>query len=321
MSVFNEISLGIIRVSSAPKLNIVKTFDTNTGSRASPGSAFGGDATLANNFFNAVDEACSNFETHFCGSACTINLQFGYGTLNNNSIDPSGIAQNAPNGFWTPTYSSWLSALQSKATSSGALSFYNAYIAKYGSTTNPFNVGGSGSNDYTLQFPHAYGVWMGGIANNSPDGRIGIQTQAAEGVTYTWTQGGGTITGADVVGILMHEMRELLGGTAIGLTPIPPVGLSGPLFLGNFTRYSASNTFSTTLTGTNYVSLDFGATNLFGSGHTLQTSNDPFDLEISTYGGATTTDIAAGAQVDTLMPLSTAEKQWFDAMGWQWNGT
>ena len=286
-------------------LTFTKTFDTNTGSRASPGSSFGTpvDATLANNFFNAVDEACNILAGKFCNSAFTLAVQFGYSTVNNSTITGGAIAENDSNGLTqTVTYANWKSALGTKASTSQATTFQSNLPAS----------AQFGNSNILVQ--NGYAAWLGLATPSTPHFHMGLGSPSQNGgFNYTWTQVGGTTAGTvDAVGAFMHEITEGMGR----FWNLTQGGLFAPM-AGNYSKFNSANTFSTTQGSSQYISLDKGTTNLYSPGFTA-TSGDAFDIDSSTgYSG----DIVTNATLGITQLLTTATKQWLDCNGWQWNGT
>jgi hypothetical protein len=280
------------RASGSPtlpgQLTIKKLFDTNTGSRERPGPAFGNDAKLANNYFNAVDEACGNFQNWFCaGTPRTITIQFGYGTKNN--VPFVGGAGGSDSGDVLQPWSGYRSALQANALTSNAQSAFNS-----------LPVADPSAGTFGLKHLHAAGL---GLEPNSPGAAyIGLNA----GLTWFWTQARPD-TNWDAVGVIMHEMSECMGrfrsapGSAIDEYPL------------GYYAFSAAHT--RTFSPGGYFSFDDGVT---GSENLFYTGRDRGDWNgLRAPGGI---DACNGSGATGLQVFTSLDKTVMDCLGWEWNG-
>ena len=276
---------------STGKLTITRQFDTNTGSRASPGSAFAGDATLANNFFNGIDEACNFFERHFCRTAKTIVLQFGWGTLDNSPF-AGGLTGNSSVPAGTPVYSTLRSNLISRAVTANAIAALGSF---------PVSDPTSGN----LNVFSAY--WVAVLGSNrfiTPDAWIGINS----GNTYFWTQSGGAGTGFDFVGSVQHEISETMDRTRV-----VPVTQPNPTTLEDMLTYSGTGVRDWNVGG--YLSVDQGATN-DGNWNTTP-GNDFGDFDnLTAPGGIDACNALLSPNV--LCVFSQRDIDSLDCIGWQY---
>jgi hypothetical protein len=282
------------------KLTITKTFDTNTGSRASPGSAFGANPvqyngkTLSNSYFDAVDESCGLLQTAFCSTPFTLKLQFGFGTINNTPTGSLGISGDGAGTFPMDFVPDFKNRLIGKAVTVQALAFANALPG-----SNPFST-------FPLACSPGWCEWMGlppfsnGYPN--PHGFIGI----GSGFNYTWSHND-TFQGStfDAVGVLLHEETEMMCRFA---SPSP--NSSPAPKQGNYVCFSSAGVYATSQTGSQYVSLDGGVTNLYATN--CQGSGDMLDLQGTAY-------VPSGGGAN-FQQWEARTKQQMDCLGWQWSG-
>ncbi len=270
------------------QLTIHKVFDATTGTRARPGQAFGRDAVLASNYFNAVDEACRNFENWFCaGAPRTITIQFGYGSKHD--LPFTAGAAGSDSGDVLQSWSGYRAALQANASSAIAQSAFK-------SLPIPDPSGGH----FGLKQLHAVGLGL--QPDVSGAGYVGLNA----GYPWFWTQANPN-SGLDAVGAMMHEISECMGRfrSALGsATDEYPLG---------FYAYSAPHTRNFNPGG--YFSFDDGVS---GSANIFYTGADKGDWNgLDAPGGkdACNGSVAAGLQVFT-----TLDKIVMDCLGWQWSG-
>ncbi len=283
---------------SSNNLTIVKTFDTTTGSRASPGSAFGANAvqgnglTLSENFFNSVDEACGLLEAAFCKTPFTMNVQFGYGTCQNFGLDAGVVATNTSASESAVTYANWKAAVQSKIDSAAAQTAFDNFPATI-STTN-----------VSIHTP--YSIWLGFVTNPGVHLWVGISKNHA----WTWTKANGIAGGTrDAVGSWLHEITEG------GMGRCRNTATFGVQWVMNVMAYDAPGSHDYTADNDVYLSIDGGTTNLFGAGQFLQTSRSLGDL------ATLTSDVSGPSQAGVENVFSTATKTLMDALGWQATGS
>src|SRR5690242_2247148 len=85
-------------------LTITPVFDpVLTGSRASPGTAFAGNSTLANNFFNSVDTAVTTLQNLFCVSrSISLSIEMNYNNViwNGSNVGAPGGAGQSVSGYY-----------------------------------------------------------------------------------------------------------------------------------------------------------------------------------------------------------------------------
>lgn len=278
-------------------LTITATYDTNTGTPGSPGSALSGQSFTAAQWFAGIQEFINLMQTQFCASAFTAFIQFGYGTLNNVAIGGSGLGVNQAAQTNVPTYAAWKTAITSKAITTNASNFIS-------------HLPGSDPIGGGLQLNSLLAAWLGiGGPYTHPHHFIGINTEAHIGANWTCTQAG-SIIGADLVGTCGHETSEGWG-RFVTVNPVPGFVLPQP---GNYCYFT--HTGGTMITSGQPAgaigTLDQGATNNWSTG-TMQTSGDAFDIIPATYSG----DMACGAQINQKQLLTQNTINYLDAMGLQ----
>ncbi len=271
------------------QLTIHKLFDATTGSKARPGQAFGRNPALASNYFNAVDEACGNFENWFCaGTPRTITIQFGYGSKHDLPFTAGAAGSNS--GDVLQSWSRYRAALQANAVTAIAQSAFK-------SLPIPDPSGGH----FGLKQLHAVGL---GLQPNVSDAAyVGLNA----GHSWFWTQANPN-SGLDAVGAMMHEISECMGRFRSAL------GNAADEYPLGYYAYSAPHTRNFSPGG--YFSFDDGVT---GSENIFYTGADKGDWSgLNAPGGkdACNGSVAAGLQVFT-----TLDKVVMDCLGWQWTGT
>ena len=271
------------------QLTINRLFDAATGSRARPGQAFGRSAALANNNFNAVDEACGNFESWFCGGTPrTITIQFGYGTKTD--LPFTAGAAGSDSGDILQSWSGYRAALKA-----------NALTANAQSASNSLPVVEPPQAHFGLKQLHAVGLGL--QPNISGNAYVGLNA----GYPWFWTQANAN-SGLDAVGAIMHEVSECMGRfrSALGSpTDEYPLG---------YYAYSAPHT--RTFNPGGYFSFDDGVT---GSENIFFSGADKGDWNgLDAPGGK---DACNGSVAEGLQIFTTLDKTVMDCLGWQWNGT
>lgn len=275
--------------SSRGHLTIHKLFDAATGSRARPGQAFGRDAVLASNYFNAVDEACGNFENWFCAATPRIiTIQFGYGSKHD--LPFTAGAAGSDSGDVLQSWSGYSSALQANALTAIAQSAFNS-----------LPVSDPSGGHFGLKYLHAVGLGL--QPNVAGAAYVGLNA----GYPWFWTQANAN-SGLDAVGAMMHEISECMGRfrSALG-------GATDEYPLGYY-AYTAPHV--RTFNPGGYFSFDDGVT---GSENVFFSGTDKGDWNgLDAPGGkdACNGSVAAGLQVFT-----TLDRIVMDCLGWQWNGT
>ena len=275
-------------------LTIVKTFDTNTGTRAAPGSAFGvpADPVLANNYFNAVDEACTLIQNNFCSAKTrTIEIQFGYGTINNQSI-PVGDAAHSSYFANTYTYAAFRAAVIANAVSANAI----AAAATLPASPDPTSSGVPPGVAVTQALDKMLGSQYSGL-----DGYVGIKQG-----TMFWTQAGGAGTGYDAVGLMIHEITEVMSRAGAKQNFVRDWA-SADLY-----AYTGIGVRTNQLGG--FFSIDGGQTNL-GSFNSNSAEDSRDWAALSSPNGVDACN--ANVSQNVLNELTTRDTTIMDAMGWQ----
>lgn len=283
--------------SGSGALIINPTYDTNS----QPGGSSFENMTIQTGFYAAVAEAIGNFQRRFCRTPLTLGIQFGYGTKNNVAMVGGALGESDPVSVTTYSYSSVRAALLAKAVTANASAFITNSVPS-GST------GPLGESNVFMRIAQAMQLGLDSAA--APHGYIGLGSQTQTGVTWAWSQS--TVVGGtgDAVGVLGHEIGEVLGRWAV-LPYSPP--FSGPYVL-NWAMYASVGTRATAYAANQYISSDGGATNINSGGQVLQTSSDAADLS------STGIDVAGSFASGGVQAFSNGHNNTMDLSGWQWNG-
>ncbi len=188
--------------------------------------------------FKAAVAAAVQFWESRITSAITVNITFGYGTVNGQPLDPGAVGESVAQGLTLP-YDQVLKGLATNATSSSDFTSINALIAGDPTGGTPFFV--------TTAEAKALGLYP--ATESGIDGYVGLG--AKDPFTYT----GGTIAAGtyDAVGTLEHEISEVLGrisGIGQGTDPASMVYTPIDLF-----RYAAAGVRGLT-PASGYFSID-----------------------------------------------------------------
>eukprot|EP01037_Dinobryon_pediforme_P012840 gene12840-12940_t len=146
--------------------------------------------------FKAAVAAAVQFWESRITSAITVNITFGYGTVDGQPLDPGAVGESVEQGLTLP-YDQVLKGLATNATSSSDFTSLNALLAGDPTGGTPFFV--------TTAEAKALGLYP--ATESGIDGYVGLS--AKDPFTYT----GGTIAAGtyDAVGALEHEISEVLG--------------------------------------------------------------------------------------------------------------
>ena len=201
-----------------------------------PGTAATGTA-----FDAAVNEVVAILDELFTNNI-TVNIQFGFGTLNGAAVGAGDLGQSIWNQAYTASYSAFHSALSA----SGDIV----------PTTNPFGAAAIVASSAEMKALGLIG------ASATIDGYVGIGTLVGTGAS--WAYPGATSVGGtqyDIMGVLLHEITEDLGRTSWE-------GHGGAYSVMDLFRYvgtSGAHTIDTAAGGTGstaYFSTNGGLTNL-----------------------------------------------------------
>lgn len=308
-----------IHGSIATGLTVNITHDpTLTGTKAAPGSYFGGVISPTSDaFFDACTQAKADLELSFCSNTkTTVSVQIDYqhyldafgvmevaggGAQNqNNVVTVSG--QTNTQTFWTQIRN----ALISNAKTSEALSAANALPTTQPlgvfAATNPFSV--KTANLRQLGIPIA-SVTGGSVQSSfylasGLDGGIGLNNGTAHS--------------------LRHEITEVMGRRA----GFPSEGDPGWGLMAAFCYVSAGNitALAPQTSGqwaANYFSIDGGTTNGFAGGTIAAGLNKVTAAGDTTdWNGVDDPNDDCNYNGGTNFTLRT--KHCMDCLGWQWNG-
>jgi len=151
--------------------------------------------------YNAYTAAIQTAVTYYEGlvtSPVTINITFGYGEVNGNTIG-SGTAGASESFYNTYSYSTFYNAVKATLNAPGASALQKAAFATL-SAADP--TGGTGLFSVTK----AEQLVLGLSSVNTTDGYAGLSSSLA----FDWTQPNSGST-YDAIGVIEHEISEVMG--------------------------------------------------------------------------------------------------------------
>jgi PEP-CTERM motif len=247
-------AVSLVWSSSAPALTITPTFSTGTDPTV--------DAAI-NAAISTIDGLYSN--------PVTIPVTFTYTPAVDMSGNPTYLGANLE-PVYTYTYHQYTTALTADSTANPLNTPLSTAVANLG-TGNDAN----GANNVVIDFGHALMLSQYGLQAPAP-GIPTINLNSAWQSTSTPFSFTSSVTNTqyDAIGVLEHELDEVLGGGGAGslLPEALDSSCTGPSpgpFCNTFGatdlyRYSAPGTpsFTTSSNATAYLSFDGGATSIAG---------------------------------------------------------
>lgn len=243
-------------------------------------------------FLPAFNSALQFYETTFT-DPITINLQVGWGTINNQSLNPPGaLGESFANGPGFFTYG------QVKATMAGdAQSAADQTSVANMPATDP-----TGGAIFTMS--NAEGKALGLVAANAPgiDGYVGFNSTAA----FTFDPNNRAVPNQyDFIGVAEHEISEVMGRFGLGQNGAAS-GRYSPIDLF---RYSSPGVLDLVPANGAYFSIDGGTT-------VINTFNGTAGGDLSDWAGATVDSYNAGPTIGAQMGISAGDITVMDVIGY-----
>jgi hypothetical protein len=209
----DEIAQGLPLTTAQSHLVINVAYDASvTGLQTS-------NPTLFSEFTNAVTAAVTEFE-NLIATAITVTINFGWGEVNGQTIDPGASGESSAN-LLNFSYGQLRTAVVNTDTTSAAQRTAAATLP----ATDPTNGG-------TFNVNVAEAKALGLSTTTDQDGWVGLDSSAA--TTWSWTRAGIQSGQEDAIGVLDHEISEVLGRSAES-------GKNGVYSLLDFFRYTATD--------------------------------------------------------------------------------
>jgi hypothetical protein len=242
-------------------------------------------------FLPAFNDALEFYETKF-NDPITINLQVGWGTINNQSLAPNAVGESFINGQFFSGFAGVKAALMSDAKSAAdQLSVVNI----------PANDPTSGA---VFAMSDAEGKALGLIAANAPalDGYVGFNKAAP----FTFDPNNRAVAGDnDFIGAAEHEISEVMGRYGLGQNG-RKTGRYSPL---DFFRYTSPGVLDLVPEFGAYFSIDGGTT-------PINTFNGPNGGDLSDWTGATVDSYNTGTNLGSESPVSAGDVTEMDVIGY-----
>ena len=242
-------------------------------------------------FLPAFNDALTFYETTYT-DPITINLQVGWGTINNQSLSPGAVGESFVNGQVFSHFAGVKSALINDAKSA----------------MDQTSVANMPSNDPTgnavYAMSDAEGKALGLLAANAQalDGYVGFSGTAP----FTFDPNNRAVAGEnDFIGAAEHEISEVMGRYGLGQNG----RTSG--------RYSPIDFFRFTSPGTLDLAPAFGAYFSIDGGTTaINTFNGPNGGDLSDWSGATVDSYNTGTNLGNESLVSTGDINLMDVIGY-----
>lgn len=237
-------------------------------------------------FKDCVAAACAFFDTTFTAPV-TINIDIGYGEVNGTPLKSTALGESEAN-YWYAPYSQLRNALLEEGAP--------------GSSTLPAN-DPTGGLYPSLSTAEAKALGFVASGGTGLDGWVGISSTAL----FTYDPNNRAVVGKyDLVGVLEHEISEVMGRTSGLDTP----GVYSPLDLF---RYNSPGTLQLGGGGPSYFSIDGGVTSLDAfNNHATGNSGDLGDWAPSAGADSFRDNSPSGqANIVTATDLTVME-----AIGW-----
>ena len=254
---------------------------------------FDNSATLAPaGFLPAFNSALQFYATTFT-DPITINLQVGWGTINNQTLNPPGaLGESFATGPGFFTYG------QVKATMAGdAQSAADQTSVANMPATDP-----TGGAIFTMS--NAEGKALGLVSANAPgiDGYVGFNSTAA----FTFDPNNRAVPNEyDFIGVAEHEISEVLGRFGLGQNGAAS-GRYSPIDLF---RYSSPGVLDLVPANGAYFSIDGGTT-------VINTFNGTAGGDLSDWAGATVDSFNESPTIGVQMGVSAGDITVMDVIGY-----
>lgn len=183
--------------------------------------------TLYNNFTGAVQAAVQVFDS-IITNPITVTINFGFGEIDGNKLDPGNVGQSLAFTQTVP-YATLLNALEGADNTSP--------VQRAAAATLPASVGGT----WQVNTAEEEALGLSG-PNAGATGWVGLGSD----VNYSWSHSNVVPGTTDAVGVLEHEISEVLGRHANGGVNGNQTNIYQPLDLF---RYTAANALSNDPTG------------------------------------------------------------------------
>jgi hypothetical protein len=272
------VALSIADGRSARALTFHLTYDSSA-STAPPG------------FLPAFNDALQFYETNYI-DPITINLQVGWGTINNQSLLPGAVGESFTNGQVFSNFAGVKSALNSDAKSTADL----LSIANM-PASDPTGAA-------TFAMSDAEGKALGLLDANAPaiDGYVGFNSSSP----FTFDPNNRSVAGKnDFIGAAEHEISEVMGRYGLGQNG-RKTGRYSPI---DFFRYLSPGTFDLVPAYGAYFSIDGGTT-------VINTFNGPNGGDLSDWSGATVDSYNTGTNLGEQSPVSAGDVTVMDVIGY-----
>ena len=242
-------------------------------------------------FLPAVNDAIQFYQTTFT-DPITINLQVGWGTVNNQNMSPGAFGQSLVNGQLGSSFGAVKTALTNDAKSAADQTSVSHLPA-----SDP--TGGA-----PCLMAHAEAKALGLFPANSPaiDGFVGFSTTAS----FTFDPNNRAVAGKfDFIGVAEHEISEIMGRYGMGQNSGQP-GHYSPI--DDF-RYASPGTLDLAPMNGAYFSIDDGIT-------VINTFNGPGGGDLSDWLGATIDSYNTGPTIGVKNAVSAGDITVMDVIGY-----
>jgi hypothetical protein len=242
-------------------------------------------------FSPAFNDAIQFYETHFT-DPITINLQVGWGTINNQIMAPGPLGESGANGNGFIHFSQVKAALVGDAKSANDLT----------SVANMPAADPTGGANFVMARAEAKA--MGLLAGNAQgiDGYVGFSSTAA----FTFDPNNRATAGKyDFIGVAEHEISETMGRFGLGQNGVSS-GRYGPIDLF---RYLSHGVLDLMRANGAYFSIDGGTT-------TINTFNGTSGGDLSDWAGATIDSYNAGPTIGKINAVSAGDLTVMDVIGY-----
>jgi hypothetical protein len=242
-------------------------------------------------FFSAVDDAIQFYQTTFT-DPITINLQVGWGTVNNQNMRPGAFGQSLVSGQMGSSFGAVKSALTNDAKTTL-------------DQTSVFNLPASDpTGGAPFLMAHAEAKALGLFPANSPaiDGFVGFGTTAS----FTFDPNNRAVAGKyDFIGVAEHEISEIMGRYGMGQNS------------GQLGHYSPIDDFRYASPGTLDLAPMNGATFSIDGGITvINTFNGPGGGDLSDWLGTTIDSYNTGPTIGVKNAVSAGDITVMDVIGY-----
>ncbi len=252
------------------------------------------DASVASTpaeFLPAFDNAIQFYQTTYT-DPITINLQLGWGTVNNQNMSPGALGQSLVNGQMGSTFGGVKSAFTNDAKTA----------ADQTSVSNLPASDPTGGAPYLMA--HAEAKALGLFPANSPaiDGFVGFSTTAS----FTFDPNNRAVADKyDFIGVAEHEISEVMGRYGMGQNS-GQLGHYSPI--DDF-RYASPGTLGLAPMNGAYFSIDGGIT-------VINTFKGPGGGDLSDWLGTTIDSYNAGPTIGVKNAVSMGDITVMDVIGY-----